>query len=95
VHADLRLHGIDNAFNAVFTSAGLGVAKPAPAVYRAVATAMSIGPERVFFTDDETVHVRGARHAGLHSELFTSPQGFAAGLARRGLVLSSPAGSAA
>jgi beta-phosphoglucomutase-like phosphatase (HAD superfamily) len=29
--ADLRLHGISGAFDAVFTSAELGVAKPAPA----------------------------------------------------------------
>lgn len=51
--ADLRLHGIADAFDAVFTSAVLGVAKPAPAVYRAVTAAMGVRPGRVFFTNDE------------------------------------------
>lgn len=49
------------AFDRVFSSAILGAAKPAPAVYRAVAATMGVRPERVFFTDDEMLRVHGAR----------------------------------
>ncbi len=89
--ADLRLHGISGAFDAVFTSAGLGVAKLAPAAYRAVATAMG----RIFFTDDELIHVHGARHAGLQARQFTGPGQLSAALARLGLNLAATTRSAA
>jgi HAD superfamily hydrolase (TIGR01509 family) len=93
--ADLRLHGISGAFDAVFTSAGLGVAKPAPAAYRAVATTMGISPGRIFFTDDELIHVHGARHAGLQARQFTGPGQFRATLASLGIPLAAPVGAAA
>jgi len=91
LEADLRLHGLQDAFDAVFTSAHLGAGKPAPAVYRAVAAVMGVRPGRVFFTDDEMIHVRGACHAGLHAELFTGTIAFAAALTRCGLPGFSPA----
>jgi HAD superfamily hydrolase (TIGR01509 family) len=95
LEADLRLHGIADAFDAVFSSANLGAAKPAPAVYRAVTAAMGVRPERVFFTDDEMLHVLGALHAGLHAQLFTGAASFAAALARCGLpCVSAPADAA-
>jgi HAD superfamily hydrolase (TIGR01509 family) len=93
--ADLRLHGISDAFDAVFTSAELGVAKPAPVIYQAVASMMNIQPGRMFFTDDEMIHVQGARHAGVPAERFTSTVQFRATLTRFGLPLGSPASSAA
>lgn len=93
--ADLRLHGISGAFDAVFTSAGLGVAKPAPVAYQAVASVMNIRPGRMFFTDDEQIHVQGARHAGVPAERFTSPAQFLATLTRLGVSLGSLSGSAA
>ncbi len=95
LEADLRLHGIADAFDAVFSSAVLGAAKPAPAVYRAVTAAMGVRPERVFFTDDEMLHVQGARHAGLRAELFSGAAMFAASLARYGLPCVSAAADAA
>ena len=93
--ADLRLHGISCAFDAVFTSAELGVAKPAPVAYQAVAAAMNIQPGRMFFTDDEMIHVQGAWHAGVPAERFISPVQFHAMLTRLGLPLISPASNAA
>jgi len=92
---DLRLHGISEDFDAVFTSAGLGVAKPAPAAYRAVAAALGISPRRIFFTDDEMIHVHGARHAGLQAEQFTSQHWLSATLASLGLDLAAAVSSAA
>jgi putative hydrolase of the HAD superfamily len=92
--ADLRLHGLSGAFDAVFTSAALGVAKPAPAAYLAVAAALGTRPGRIYFTDDEMIHVRGARHAGMMAGQFTSPGQFSATLASLGLPLAA-AGSAA
>jgi FMN phosphatase YigB (HAD superfamily) len=93
--ADLRLHGISGAFDAVFTSSELGVTKPAPVVYQAVASAMNIQPGRIFFTDDEMIHVQGAQHAGMPAERFTSPARFLATLTSFGLPLGSPASNAA
>jgi HAD superfamily hydrolase (TIGR01509 family) len=93
--ADLRLHGISGAFDAVFTSAGLGVTKPAPAAYRAVAAAMGTTPARIYFTDDELIHVRGARHAGLQAGQFTGPDQFSATLASLGVPLPAPVSAAA
>jgi putative hydrolase of the HAD superfamily len=95
LEADLRLHGIADAFDAVFSSAILGAAKPAPAVYRAVTSTMGVHPERVFFTDDEMIHVYGARHAGLQTEVFTNAATFAAALTRCGLPCASAAADAA
>lgn len=94
-HDDLRVHGLSEAFDAVFTSAGLGAAKPAPATYLAVTAALGIGPGKVFFADDEMIHIRGARHAGMQAEQFTSPAQFAATLARAGLPLAGPRNAAA
>jgi hypothetical protein len=56
---------------------------------------MNIQPGRMFFTDDEMIHVQGARHAGVDAEQFTSPAQFHATLIRLGLPLSSPARNAA
>ena len=89
--AGLRLRGISGAFDAVFTSAALGVAKPAPAAYLAVAAALGIRPGRIYFTDDEMIHVRGARRAGMMAGQLTSPGQLLASL---GLPLAA-AGSAA
>lgn len=84
--ADLRLHGLSGAFDAVFTSAALGVAKPAPAAYLAVAAALHTRPGRIYFTD---IHVRGARHAGMIAGQFTSPGQFSDALAGLGLPLAA------
>lgn len=92
--ADLEHHGISGAFDAVFTSADLGVAKPAPAAYLAVAAALGISPGQIFFSDDEMIHVHGARHAGLHAEQFTSTAGLDADLAGLGLRLGRTANAA-
>ena len=94
-HADLCLHGLSGAFDAVYTSAALGVAKPAPAAYLAVAAALGTSPGQVFFADDEMIHVRGARHTGMQAEHFTSPARLAAALARAGLPLAGLGSAAA
>lgn len=94
-HADLGWHGLSGAFDAIFTSAALGVAKPAPVGYLAVTAALGIRPEGVFFTDDEMIHVRGARHAGLQAEQFTSAGQLAMVLARLGLPLARSGSAAA
>jgi putative hydrolase of the HAD superfamily len=93
--ADLRLHGLSGAFDAVFTSAALGVAKPAPAAYLAVAAALGTRPGRIYFTDDEMIHVRGARHAGLMAGQFTCPGQLSATLAGLGLPLAAACSTAA
>lgn len=52
-------------FGRVFTSCELGLRKPEPAAFRAVARALDLPPERLVFLDDTAQNVEGARAAGL------------------------------
>jgi len=47
-----------------FASHELGLAKPAPEIFRAVESATSIPPRQIFFFDDMEVNVAGARECG-------------------------------
>lgn len=52
-------------FERVFTSCELGLRKPEPEAFRAVADALGVAPHRLVFLDDTTANVEGARAAGL------------------------------
>lgn len=54
----------------VYISAALGLAKPDPAAFRAVAARLGVAPARTFFTDDSATYIEGARAAGLTTHLF-------------------------
>jgi FMN phosphatase YigB (HAD superfamily) len=72
-HTDLRDHGLTGVFDHIFTSTDLHVDKPCPLVFHMTAERMGVGPDEVFFTDDEQLYVSGARYAGMHAEVFVSP----------------------
>jgi putative hydrolase of the HAD superfamily len=67
----LAHHELVDAFDVVFCSAELGVAKPDVAIYRHATTVLGVEPVEAFFTDDRPENVEGARLAGLHAEVFT------------------------
>ncbi|WP_028479075.1 HAD family hydrolase [Nocardia sp. CNY236] len=68
--SDLELFGVDTAFDHVFVSAHVGMTKPAPALYRHAATAMSVPPARILVVDDLSVNLPGAHSVGMQGAHF-------------------------
>ncbi|MCA1823266.1 MAG: HAD family phosphatase [Frankia sp.] len=67
----LARHELTAAFDYVFSSAELRMAKPDPAIFRHVAAEMGLQTAECFFTDDRPENVEGARAAGMRAEVFT------------------------
>lgn len=86
LEADLESCGLDSAFDVIFNSARLGVAKPDPGAFRAVASALGTTPERCLFVDDTMPNVEGARAAGMQAEAFTDLDGLRSLLEQAGLL---------
>ena len=63
LEADLALLGLDVEFDAIFSSARLGLAKPDPEIYRRVLA--ELGYPTGVFCDDTPENAAGAREAGL------------------------------
>jgi FMN phosphatase YigB (HAD superfamily) len=82
---DLRHHGIADAFDHILPSAEIGVDKPSPLAFEIAAERMRVAPRNLYYVDDEPTFVKGARHAGLIAELFTSADAFAGSLRRFGI----------
>ena len=68
---ELRDHGIDGRFDAVFNSAVIGFAKPDVRAFQHVLDALGLAPEEVFFTDDSAAKLAGARTLGIATHHFT------------------------
>jgi putative hydrolase of the HAD superfamily len=75
--ADLAALGVADEFDAVVSSADVGVQKPAREFFHAACRAVGAPPERCLFLDDDDRNVRGARAAGLSAFRYTSPADFA------------------
>ena len=67
----LAHHDLVDAFDVVFCSAELGMAKPDVEIYRHAARVLGVEPGECFFTDDRPENVDGALAAGLHAAVFT------------------------
>lgn len=89
-HEDLRVSGIDDRFDAVVSSADLGVVKPEPRAYEAAAKALGTGPDRCMMVDDREENVAGAAAVGMRAVQFTDVETLARDLEAAGLV--DPAG---
>ena len=81
----LTHHDLMDAFDVVFSSAEIGMAKPDVAIYRHAATVLGVTPEECFFTDDRPENVEGARAAGMHAEVFAGRQPLVARLRELGV----------
>jgi putative hydrolase of the HAD superfamily len=66
----LEHHALVDAFDVVFSSAEIGLAKPDTAVFAHAARVLAVEPGECFFTDDRPENVAGARAAGMHAEVF-------------------------
>ncbi|GAB3835146.1 HAD family hydrolase [Kribbella italica] len=62
-------------FDRSFYSCDLGVAKPDPAYFKAIVTAIDLPPSSVLFVDDTAPNIDGAREAGLYAEQFDLSSG--------------------
>ncbi|TWD72392.1 putative hydrolase of the HAD superfamily [Kribbella amoyensis] len=65
-------------FDQTFYSCDLGVAKPDPAYFKAILTAIDRPAGEVLFVDDNAANIEGAREAGLHAEQYDLDTGPAA-----------------
>ena len=92
LEADLESCGLDAAFDVVFNSARLGLAKPDAEAFRTVATLLEVPIERCLFVDDTLPNVEGARAAGMQAEPFTGITELRSLFDRAGL-LGGPAAS--
>ncbi|HEY2812112.1 MAG TPA: HAD-IA family hydrolase [Acidimicrobiales bacterium] len=86
LEADLESCGLGDAFDVIFNSARLGVAKPHTDAFRSVAAALAAAPERCLFVDDTIPNVEGARAAGMQAEPFTGARELRSLLERTGLL---------
>ena len=72
LRSDLRALSLEDEFDAIFSSAELGVAKPDPEVFRRVCAALGLAPEQCLFIDDSAGHVAAAAAVGLRAHRYRS-----------------------
>lgn len=72
---------IADAFDHIFISAEMGMAKPDPMIYRAVTEELEKDPAELVFLDDFIENVTAAREEGWNAIHFRSPEGALAELA--------------
>lgn len=66
---------IADAFDHMFISAEMGLAKPDPKIYQAVTAALKKDPAELVFVDDFIENVEAARGEGWNAIHFRSPEG--------------------
>jgi transcription antitermination factor NusB len=67
---DLERSGIDGEFDAVISSADLGITKPDPEAFRSAAHRLGVPAERCLFVDDVEANVAGAAATGMRAHRF-------------------------
>jgi 2-haloacid dehalogenase len=85
-HARERYRFLED-FTDVLVSGELGLAKPDPAVYRALLRRTGTAPAETFFTDDSARNVAGARAVGIDAVRYTGAGALRADLVTRGVLL--------
>jgi putative hydrolase of the HAD superfamily len=83
---DLEASEIDAAFDAIVSSADIGVAKPAAGAFEAAARAIGVAVDRCGFVDDLQQNVDGARAVGMRASRFEDLDGLRAFVVELGLV---------
>ena len=63
--------GYGDLLDGAFYSYELGLAKPDPAYFAAVADRLGVAPDRLLLIDDNAANVAGARSAGLDAEVWS------------------------
>ncbi len=65
IDASLQSAGLSDWIDVALAAPVIGVAKPDPAAYLAVARALAVAPENCIYIDDEAEWAAGARKAGM------------------------------
>ncbi|BCJ72793.1 hypothetical protein CS0771_23370 [Catellatospora sp. IY07-71] len=73
LHDDLARFGLSDAFDAVFSSADMGVHKPAREYFGQACRTLETPPSLCLFVDDTDRNIRGARAAGLLAARWNGP----------------------
>ncbi|WP_144118994.1 HAD-IA family hydrolase [Catellatospora sichuanensis] len=73
LHDDLALFGLTGEFDAIVSSAELGLHKPSKEFFKAACLALETPADRCLFIDDTDRNIRGARVAGLSALRWSSP----------------------
>ena len=69
---EMEFLGLVPHFDAIFSSAEIGYAKPDERAFRAVCKSLAVAPSEVFFTDDTPSKLAGAISLGMHATPFTN-----------------------
>lgn len=83
--------GYGDLLDGAFYSYELGLAKPDPAYFAAVADRLGVAPGRLLLIDDNTANVAAARSVGLDAEVWSHREGLRVlrdHLSRRGLPVA-------
>ena len=85
---ELAGHGIDEAFDHVFNTARLGVAKPMPEVYELVTARLEVRATAVAFIDDRAANVLAAESHGWRAHRYETVGGMRTWLQELGLPVA-------
>ncbi len=86
VHWESAGAGVAPYFDAAFLSFEVGLAKPDPAIFKTVVSALGVEPHEVLFFDDSEANVEAAVGEGLQAQLVHGPEEVRARLAERGMI---------
>jgi glucose-1-phosphatase len=86
VPEELARIGVLDRFDAVCNSATIGYAKPDVRAFRYVLDVLGLAGDQVFFTDDSTAKLVGAREVGMTAHHFTGAPGLRRTLQDHGML---------
>lgn len=75
--------GFKDAFDTIYSSAHLGLKKPAVEFFARVVEDMGVPKDEVLFWDDDQVNIDGANEYGIHAEFYTDYDSFLATMATK------------
>jgi beta-phosphoglucomutase-like phosphatase (HAD superfamily) len=78
--------GLNEVFDAIFSSGEIKIAKPAKEAFETVIGLLGIKPENFIFVDDAAANVEGAKSVGGQGFVFESLEQLAADFAKAGLL---------
>jgi putative hydrolase of the HAD superfamily len=74
LHDDLAVLGVTDEFDAVFSTADLGVAKPDGRAFREVCARLGVVPAHCAFVDDSPANVHSAIDLGMRGHVYRTSQ---------------------
>ena len=79
-------YGLNEVFDAIFSSGEIKIAKPATEAFEAVLGKLGVKPENFVFVDDAKANVEGAKQIGARGVVFESLEQLTAEFAKMGVL---------